>query len=115
MRLQRFGGAKAVIALALSQQPVRVIDVRLHALGLTVRPVVAPGVDAFVPLQPHPAQVVQDRLLGFAGRSLEIGVLDAQDEGALLAARQQPVEQCRPGVADVQMAGGRRGETDAHQ
>ena len=47
-------------------------------------------------------------------RALAVGVLDAQDERAAVVARQQPVEQRRARVADVQVAGRARGEADAH-
>ena len=80
---------------------MRVIGIRLHALGLPIRTVVAPRFHAFVPLKPHPSQIVEDRLLRLARRALEIGVFDAQDKGAVLPAGEQPVEQCRSGVSNV--------------
>ena len=115
VRFERLGGTEAVVALAFREQPIGVIDVRLHALGLAVRAVGAAGLDPFVPLQAHPAQIVENRLLGLARRALEIGVFDAEDERAVLAARQQPVEQRRSGVTDVQMACRGRGETNSHE
>ena len=48
-------------------------------------------------------------------RALEVGVLDAQHEGAAVAARGQPVEQRGPRVADVQVSGGAGREAQAHQ
>ena len=44
-------------------------------------------------------------LLRFARRSLDVGVLDAQDERAALAAREQPVEQRRARIADMEVTG----------
>ena len=75
----------------------------------------AADLDAFVPLQSHPAQIVENRLFGRARRAFEVGVLDAQDERAALPARQQPVKQRGSGVTDVQMAGGRWRETNSHE
>ena len=90
------------------------IGVRLHALGLSIWTVRAAHLHSFVPLEAHPAQIVENRLLRLARRALEIGVFDAQDERAALAAGEQPVEQCRSGVTDVQMTCGRRRETNSH-
>ena len=50
-----------------------------------------------------------DPLLAVA---LGVGVLDAQDEGAAGVAGEEPVEQRRPGAADVEEPRGRRGEAD---
>jgi hypothetical protein len=47
-----------------------------------------------------------------SGSSVQVGVVDAQDELAALPFREHPVDQSRADVADVQLAGGRRGETD---
>ena len=51
--------------------------------------------------------------LGLARRALDVGVLDAEDERAARAAREQPVEQRRARVADVQLPGRAGGEADA--
>lgn len=90
------------------------VGVILEPLSLAIGTVIATHLHAFVPLQAHPPQVVQDRLFRFLGGPLAIGVFNAQDEGAALAAGEQPIEQGRAGVADVQVAGGRRSETNPH-
>src|SRR5262245_9099615 len=59
---------------------------------------------ALVPVEPQPAKVVQNRVLGHRRGPLGIGVLDAQDERAVLPARHQPVEQRRARVAHVKLA-----------
>src|SRR5262245_22391459 len=89
------------------------IDVQ--PLGLPVRSVIAAGLDAFVPLEAHPPQVFDHAALGVARRTLEVGVLDADDERAALAAREQPVEERRSRVANVQLAGGARSEAKSHR
>ena len=53
--------------------------------------------------------------LGLARGALEVGVLDAQDERAALPAREQPVEERRARVADVQLPGRARSEAESHQ
>ena len=116
MHVERFGRTETVVARAFRQQPVGVIDVGLHAFGLPVGAIRAflfqPH--AFVPMQPHPAQILEDGLFGFGRRTLPIGVFDAEDEGAVLPARQQPVEERGARVADVQVTGWGRGEANAH-
>ena len=76
-------------------------------LGLRDRPL--------VPVELEPAQRVEDLLDVLGRRALAVGVLDAQDELAALAAREEPVVQCRPRAADVQHARRRRRETYPHR
>ena len=76
------------------------------ALGLVERPLVR--------VQAEPVHAVQDHLHGFGRRTLAVGVLDAQDEYAAVAARVQPAEQRRAHAADVQQAGRARGESGAY-
>ena len=102
------------VAHPFLQQPPGVLGIRLQALGLAVRAKGAPDFDAFVPMQAHPPQILEDSLLGFAGRPLQVGVFDAKDERALLTSGEQPVEQGRARVADVQVTGGGRSETQPH-
>ena len=42
-----------------------------------------------------------------------VGIFDAQDERAAVAAGEQPVEKGRSGATDVEVAGGRGREPDA--
>ena len=67
----------------------------------------------FVPVEPQPAQAVDDPGDHLPRRSLGVGVLDAQHERAAVPPRVQPVEERRPRAADVQVAGRRRSEADA--
>src|SRR5688572_25442195 len=59
-------------------------------------------------------QIVEDGLLRLARRSLDVGVLDADDEGSALTAGQQPVEERRARVAHVELTGWTRCESDSH-
>ena len=63
-----------------------------------------------VPFEAQPVEAFIDGLNGVLRRTLAIGILDAEEELALLLARIGPREQCRAGAADMQVAGGRRGE-----
>src|SRR5690606_12219706 len=60
----------------------------------------------------EPGEVLDDAVGEFLRRAREIGVVEAQDEAPSLAPRQEIVEQRRTRVADMQAAGGRRGEAD---
>ena len=67
-----------------------------------------------VPVDPEPLERLED-LRDVLGRgALAVGVLDPQHQLALVAAREQPVVEGGAGAADVEGAGGRRGEADAH-
>ena len=71
------------------------------------------GERAFVPVQPEPAQAVEDDVHGFLRVARGVGVLDAQDERAAGVAGVKPVEQGRARAADVQEAGRAGGKTNA--
>ena len=100
--------------MAAGEQLVGVRGEEVQALGLAVRPARAADVGPFVPVEAEPAQVLENALLGLPGRALGVGVLDAQDEGAVVAAREQPVEERGARVADVQLPGGAGREADSH-
>ncbi len=109
------GRTEAVVRGSRAEQLRGVRLIEMQPLRLPVRTVRAADVGPFVPVEPEPAQVAHDRGLRLARRSLDVGVLDAQDEGAAGAAREQPVEQRRAGVADVQLPGGAGSEADSHE
>ncbi len=107
-------GAVAAVGVAGVQELLGDVLVDLHALRLAVRRVRAADLGALVPVEAQPAHRVQEllvRLLGVAGR---VGVLDAEDQRALVVAREGPVEQGGAHQAHVGVAGGGRAETDAY-
>ena len=71
------------------------------------------GERAFVPIQPEPAQAVEDDVHGLLRVARGVGVLDAQDERAAGVAGIKPVEQGRARAADVQIAGRRWSKANA--
>src|SRR5690606_28675703 len=91
--------------LALAHQLLGHFAVALEPLHLVVGPLV-PG-DA------EPLHALEDRLARELGRPLEVRVLDAQDEGAVVAARIRPAEERSARTADVQIAGGTGSEAGA--
>ncbi len=70
---------------------------------------------SFVPREPEPSHRLLDADDPLVARPALIGVLDAQDERAAVVAREQVVEQRRARGPDVQRAGRRRRESDAHR
>jgi hypothetical protein len=79
---------------------------------------VAPGRladDLLVPVEPQPAQPVEDAVEPDVGAADRIGVLVAQQEGAALAAGEHPVEQRGARASDVERAGRRRAEANARR
>ena len=89
--------------------------VHVQALGLSIGTALAAGVGALVPVQAQPAEILDRRPLGFPCRPREISVLDPEDERAACAARHQPIEERRAGIADVKLAGGTGRESETHE
>ena len=87
------------------EQLLRGSLVEVEALGLIER--------ALVPVEAEPAHAFQDAFDHGLGGALEVGVLDAEDEGAAGVAGEEPVEERGAGATNVQVAGGRGSETDA--
>ena len=72
-------------------------------------------VGPFVPIEPEPAQTVENPGDHVGRRAFGVGVFDSQNEGAAGAACVQPVEERRAGAADVEVAGGGWSEPDARE
>ena len=94
-----------LVRLALLDEPPRL---RLAAL----EPVELER-DRTVQVEAEPAQRLLDLLRGKSDLTTRVRVLDPQVELATLVAREQPVEERRVHVADVQEAGRARGHADA--
>jgi hypothetical protein len=62
-------------------------------------------------MQPKPAQILDELLCGLLRAAGQIGVFDAEQELSARMSRGQPTEQGGSRSPDVQVAGGRRGET----
>ena len=70
---------------------------------------------SLVPLHAEPAHAIEDALHHILGRSLEIGILDAQNEGATGVPGKEPVEEGSARAAYMQIAGRRGRETNARR
>ena len=115
-----FDRAFVFVGEAAREQGFDAALVIVLALRLEIRAAVAfaraggvAGERAFVPVEAEPAQAVEDDVHGFLGIARGVGVLDAQDERAAGVAGVKPVEQGGARAADVQVAGGRGGKTNA--
>ena len=73
----------------------------------------AADIRSLVPVEPQPAQAVDDARHHVPRRALGVGVFDAEHERAAVPAGEQPVEERRARAADVEIAGGRRRKTNA--
>ena len=76
---------------------------QVAAVGLSV---------LLVPIQLKPLQAVENGIERRLGIAIDIGVVDAQDHRAVVAARIEPVENERPGASNMKVTRRRRGETD---
>src|SRR5262249_25935031 len=114
LRLELRGRAEARVRCAGALQFLRVRLIQVQPLRLAIRPMSAARVGPLIPVEAEPAKVLENRLLRFARGALGVGVLDAQDEGSALAARQQPVEERRARVADVEPARRAGCKSDSH-
>ena len=112
--LEFLGRAVAGVGVTGLDEPARDIGVDVHALGLAVGAVVAADLGALVPVQPEPAQGVQQHEVGVLGVALGVGVLDAEDEGAAMVASEGPVEERGARHADMGIARGRGAEAHAN-
>ena len=106
-------GAEAGVGLPVSHQLVHVLPVQGRALGLAVRAVRATFIGALVPLDAHPGEVTQHRVLRLLGRAGGVGVLDAEDELAADVLGEEVVEERGAGAPDVEVSRGGGGEADA--
>jgi hypothetical protein len=67
-----------------------------------------------VPIDAEPLESIKDCIDCFLGGAGAIGIFDAQQHLAAVAARVEPVEECRPRPANMQESG-RRGREARHE
>jgi len=80
------------------------VPVQREALG---------GLVLLVPAEREPVKALVDRLQRRRGIAFDVGVVDAQDDGAAIVAGVEPVEDEGAGAPDVQKAGGGRREANS--
>ena len=114
VHLELLGRTEASIRLAPRHQLDNVRAVDMEALRLAIGTVVAAPLHPLIPAQTHPLEVLEDGRLGFARGPRDVGILDSEHERAARPACEQPIEEGRPRVADMQLTRGTGGETDSH-
>ena len=107
--LEFLGGAEAGIGFAIAQQPLGMFGVDVKPFRLAIGTVVpnfvrriARQARAFVPLEAEPVQVLDQLRFVLRFGTLDVGVLDAEQEGAAVAAGEEPVVEGCPSIAHVQ-------------
>ncbi len=114
LALQFFLRAETQVSLSLFYQPLGMLAIDVQPIALTIRRKGATKIGTFLPIDAEPLQVFEKLVFVAGFATLEIGVFDAQDHGALRFAGEQPVIECGAGVAHVQLPSGRRREADAY-
>src|SRR5690606_32776279 len=119
LRLQLLAGAielflraVAAVRLALADEPLGRLPVELLALALEVRAVGPADLWPFIPVEPEPAERVEDGAHAVEAAPFLIRVLHAEHERAALLAGPEPVEQRGARAADVQVTARRRREAE---
>src|SRR5690606_18052725 len=67
-----------------------------------------------VPDQAQPLEILADSLSKLLGRALDVGVVEAENEGAAMPARKEPVQHGGTHVADMKAASRAWGKTDGY-
>ena len=106
-------GAEAVVGLALCHQLFGVLLEHPHPLALDVGADGAAHIGAFVPQQAGLPQGVVDDVHSTLDVAALIGVLDAEDEGAVVVLGHQVGVQCGAQVANMHITRGRGGKSGA--
>ena len=99
-------GLLARVGVAGGDELVDDLEVALHVLGLVE--------DLFIVVEAQPLHAVEEHRDGLRRGSLEVGVLDAQQELSARVAGEKPVVDGGADVADMDLARRRRGETNAN-
>src|SRR6266508_5380795 len=92
---------------------LQVTFVKFCALALQIWPKIAAHMRAFIPVQAEPLQPFVNCGRRFFDMARLVGVFDSQNELSAVMPRKEPVKKRRSRAAEVEIAGGRGGETDA--
>ncbi|MGY3679455.1 hypothetical protein ACVWXU_003078 [Streptomyces sp. TE33382] len=110
--VELLGRAVAVVRVAGGEELLGDVLVDVHALRLAVRGVRAADTGALVPVEAEPAHRVEQLVVRLLGVARRVGVLDTEDQGALVVPGEGPVEESCPDQAHMGVAG--RGGTETY-
>jgi len=99
--LQIFLGAEAQVGFFLVEQSLGVCAIDFEAVRLPIRSVATANVGTFVPVEAKPFQVGDELIFKARFTAIHVGVFDAEDHGAALLPREEPVEERGAGVSDM--------------
>ena len=105
--------AEAEVRRASVHELLRGLLVERQALRLDIWGVRTTLARALIPADVHPAEAVVDRVDRARNEAVLVGVLDPEDERALVLAREEIVVERRPHAPDMERAGGRGREPNA--
>jgi hypothetical protein len=112
--LQSFRGAEAFVDFSFLKKLIRIVTVERKALGLAIGAIRAFPVGTFVPLDSQPMKIFNDAVEGGLRRSLQIRILDPEDEGAPMFSGKEVIVQGCSGISDVEKPGGSRSKTNSY-
>ena len=98
-------GRVVAVGAATVEQHVDGGAVAIAPLGLEVRRARTPHLRPLVPVDAEPAEPVEDRRERLRNVPLAVSVVDPEDELPAVPTGEQPVEQCRPHPADMEVSG----------
>src|SRR5436305_3112558 len=90
--LDLLGSAVAPVRVRRSRELCGHVGIDLTALRLLVRPVRTTDVRTFIPRQAEPIECINDAEIRRLGAALDIGIFNAEHEGATLVPCECPVE-----------------------
>src|SRR5690242_1669530 len=104
--LEFFRRAEAPVGVPRLLELRRQRAVTVKPIGLVER--------AFVPIESQPFQAFENRRCQLRLGTVDVGILNPQDEDAVHPPREQPVVESGPRSADVQVTGGRWCEANSN-
>ncbi len=108
-------GAEAGVGLARGDEAVEFGPVDLLPLRLEVRAGLALLIRPFIPIEPQPAEGIEDAAHRFQRGTLLVGVFYAQHKSPAVTAGEEVVEERCPGAPDVEMPRRTGGEPHPHR
>jgi hypothetical protein len=98
--------AEATEYKVVSKQPIGALAIEFIPVRLSIWAVRTAYIDAFVPFETEPAQVIEELLFVFRPAALGVGILDAQNKRPAMMAGDKPIEKRRARITHVQESGG---------